>query len=192
MIRKASLFDFNLFLLFLLINLTVYSQVSTTSNLTTEQVDKIKQNEVLYEQWVKSLSEPGVKIENDSMKFSPVTRRILSDKNFRDSIYKDEYTFEHLKESLVKMDLKLAFWEMINLYPQNKNQILSYLLAYDKQLPVEEILTASFYTYAFFDPKFSRIVDNKLDVFDPTGFEDKLRITKEIIANIRNARILEK
>lgn len=161
---------------------------SSQSDLSAVDVIKLKQNDAIYQMWLESLSEPGVKIEGDSMVFSIEARKILSDETYRNNIYKEVYSFYDVKESLVKMDLQRAFWEMINLYPNNKKQVLKYLMAYDKKLPVDEIVTASFYTYAFFDPKISNIINKKFEVHNPIIFEEYLQTTKEIVANIRNIR----
>lgn len=161
---------------------------SSQSDLSAVDVIKLKQNDAIYQMWLESLSEPGVKIEGDSMVFSIEARKILSDETYRNNIYKEVYSFYDVKESLVKMDLQRAFWEMINLYPNNKEQVLKYLMAYDKKLPVDEIVTASFYTYAFFDPKISNIINKKFEVHNPIIFEEYLQTTKEIVANIRNIR----
>ena len=79
------------------------------------------------------------------------------------------------------MDIKLAFWQIINIYPEKKDTLIKFVLAYDEILPVDEIILASFYTYAFFDPKITNLENGKPKVYRPDLFEDYFRRTKEII-----------
>ncbi len=73
---------------------------------------------------------------------------------------------------------------MINIYPNKKDTIINYIYAYDKILPIEEILLASFYTYSFFDPKITKLDNGKPEVVRPDIFEEYFRRTKEIISII--------
>ena len=66
--------------------------------------------------------------------------------------------------------------------------MIQYVFAFDEILPVDEILLASFYTYAFFDPNITKLDNGKPDVYRPDIFEEYFRRTKEIIFVIDNLR----
>ena len=148
----------------------------------------IEKNEKLNEEWFKNLTEKGVSSGEKEIYFSEEAIILLNDSIFRDKIYKDEYTLYDVGISLSNLDIKLAFWQMINIYPEKKDTLIKYIYAYDKILPVDEIVLASFYTYAFFDPKITRLDTGKPEVYRPDIFEDYFRRTKEIIYYLNFAR----
>ena len=148
----------------------------------------IEKNEKSNEEWFQSLTEKGVSSGEKEIFFSEEGIKLLNDSMYRDKIYKDEYTLYDVGISLSSMDIKLAFWQMINIYPEKKDTLIQYIYAYDKVLPVDEIVLASFYTYAFFDPKITRLDTGKPEVYRPDIFEDYFRRTKEIIYYLNFAR----
>jgi hypothetical protein len=156
--------------------------------LTPEKLDNLKENEERLKGWVDDMMTPGVKIEGDSMLFSNEARRLISDAAYRKSVYKKAYTFEDVKNSLLKVDLQKAFWQMIIMYPDNKETVLQYIYAYDEQLPTDKLVTASFYTYAFFDPEITTIENNRPNIRRPDVFEEYFRRTKEIVTYINYFR----
>ena len=141
----------------------------------------IEKNEKLNEEWFKNLTEKGVSSGEKEIFFSEEGIKLLNDSMYRDKIYKDEYTLYDVGISLSNMDVKLAFWQIINIYPEKKDTLIQFVFAYDKILPVDEIILASFYTYAFFDPKITNLENGKPKVYRPDLFEDYFRRTKEII-----------
>ena len=141
----------------------------------------IEKNEKLNEEWFKNLTEKGVSSGEKEIFFSEEGIKLLNDSMYRDKIYKDEYTLYDVGISLSNMDIKLAFWQIINIYPEKKDTLIQFVFAYDKILPVDEIILASFYTYAFFDPKITNLENGKPKVYRPDLFEDYFRRTKEII-----------
>jgi|TARA_B110000914_G_C15393394_1_gene413607 hypothetical protein len=52
------------------------------------------------------------------------------------------------------------------------------------QIPSDELVTAAFYTYAFFDPKITKIENGKPNIYRPDLFEEYLRRAKEIAGYI--------
>jgi len=152
----------------------------------------IEKNQKSYEEWFKNLTEKGVSSGEKEIYFSEEAIKLLNDSIFRDNIYKKEYTLYDVGISLSNLDIKLAFWQMINIYPEKKDTLIKYIYAYDKILPVDEIVLASFYTYAFFDPKITRLDKGKPEVYRPDIFEDYFRRTKEIIYYLNFARANEK
>ena len=141
----------------------------------------IEKNEKLNEEWFKNLTEKGVSSGEKEIFFSEEAIKLLNDSSYRTEIYKDNYSLYDVGISLSNMDIKLAFWQMINIYPQNKDTLIKYIYAYDKILPVDEIVLSSFYTYAFFDPKITNLSSGKPEVYRPDIFEEYFRRTKEII-----------
>ena len=141
----------------------------------------IEKNEKLNEEWFKNLTEKGVSSGEKEIFFSEEAIKLLNDSSYRTEIYKDNYSLYDVGISLSNMDIKLAFWQMINIYPQNKDTLIHFIYAYDKILPVDEIVLASFYTYAFFDPNITKLNTGKPEVYRPDIFEEYFRRTKEII-----------
>ena len=141
----------------------------------------IEKNEKLNEEWFKNLTEKGVSSGEKEIFFSDEAIKLLNDSSYRTEIYKDNYSLYDVGISLSNMDIKLAFWQMINIYPQNKDTLIKYIYAYDKILPVDEIVLSSFYTYAFFDPKITNLSRGKPEVYRPDIFEEYFRRTKEIV-----------
>lgn len=141
----------------------------------------IEKNEKLNEEWFKNLTEKGVSSGEKEIFFSEEAIKLLNDSSYRTEIYKDNYSLYDVGISLSHMDIKLAFWQMINIYPQNKDTLIQFIYAYDKILPVDEIVLASFYTYAFFDPNITKLNTGKPEVYRPDIFEEYFRRTKEII-----------
>ena len=141
----------------------------------------IEKNEKLNEEWFKNLTEKGVSSGEKEIFLSEEAIKLLNDSSYRTEIYKDNYSLYDVGISLSNMDIKLAFWQMINIYPQNKDTLIKYIYAYDKILPVDEIVLSSFYTYAFFDPKITNLSSGKPEVYRPDIFEEYFRRTKEIV-----------
>ena len=155
-----------------------------TITLTAEQVQQLYKSENAIKDWMKDLQTPGVLIEDNQMKLSKEAQKLLSNKDYRKEVYKDEYTFLDVKESLMIGDLQKAFWQMINMYPENKETVLKYIYAYDSIIETDKIVVGSFYTYAYFDPKISTISNGKPIVDRPDILEEYLRKTKEIVTYI--------
>ncbi|MAD59171.1 MAG: hypothetical protein CMB81_02430 [Flammeovirgaceae bacterium] len=131
--------------------------------------------------WVESLTEKGVSSDDKEIFFSEEGIKLLNDSLYRVKIYKDKYSLYDVGVSLSNMDIKLAFWQMINIYPQKRDTLIQYIYAYDKILPVDEIVLASFYTYAFFDPRITKINTGRPEVYRPDIFEEYFRRAKEIV-----------
>lgn len=155
------------------------------TELTVEQAKLLHENEPEYKEWLSALETPGVLIDGDQMIFSEEAKKLISDEAYRNSVYKPiPYTFLDVRESLSKTEIQKAFWQMLDLYPQNKEQVLQYIYAYDSVVPSDKVMTGAFYTYAFFDPKITRIENGKPNVHRPDIFEEYLRRTQEIITYI--------
>tara|TARA_Y100000385_G_scaffold172334_1_gene178424 strand:- start:275 stop:841 length:567 start_codon:yes stop_codon:yes gene_type:complete len=156
--------------------------------LSKEDITNIIESEQKLKEWIGQLKEPGVRINGENMEFNAVAQALISNKELRNIIYKENYSFEDVKKSLEQLNIQLAFWQMINIYPNNKKKVLEYIYSYDSLIPVDEIVIASFYTYSFFDPKVTKIIDNKPVVERPDIFEQMLLRTKEIVAYVQEFR----
>jgi len=155
-----------------------------TITITAEQAQLLQKNEQAVKEWIEELQTPGVKTSVDQITFSKEALRLINEPDYRAEVYKDVYTYEHVKESLQKSEFQKAIWQLINMYPENKEHILQYIYAYDKVIPSDKLVIGSFYTYAFFDPRITTIENGKPNIYRPDIFEDYLRRTKEIVSYI--------
>ena len=183
-----------LLLLLFLMGTLVYSQptVSENSTITEAQLKEMMANEEVLNEWLVKVQTPGGIVNENKMIFSDEAQKLAQDEAYRESVYKDVYSLADVKESIEKFEIQKAFWRMINLYPNDKQLMLQFIYAYDPIVPADKLVTASFYTYAFFDPRITKIVDGKPDVYRPDLFEEYFRITKEIVQYVAMLREKEK
>ncbi len=168
-------------------NFSIVAQEKSTEKsitITAEQAQLLQKNEEAVKEWIEELQTPGVVTSVDQMTFSKEAMRLINEPAYRAEVYKDVYTYEHVKESLQKSEFQKAIWQLINMYPENKEHILQYIYAYDKVIPSDKLVVGAFYTYAFFDPKITTIENGKPNIYRPDIFEDYLRRTKEIVSYI--------
>lgn len=179
-----------IFLLAFLVSFNHGNAQDTTENTTIPVEDAIVllENEENYKIWLQALEEPGVKVDGNTMSFSFEAKRLIADVSYRNSVYKSEYTFEDVAQSLKNMELQKAFWQMITLYPEYKEEAVNYIFAYDTVIPTDKVVSAAFFTYAFFDPQITEIVEGKPSVLRPDIFETHLKNTNEIIYYIKYLR----
>lgn len=172
--------------------LYVHSQHEKVYNLSdsadlVEFISELDRIEIENKKWLNTLTSKGVTSKNEEIVFDEEAIKLLQDKSYREKVYR-EYTLYDVGLSFSEMDIKKAFWQIINIYPQKKDTLIQYVFAFDEILPVDEILLASFYTYAFFDPNITKLDNGKPDVYRPDIFEEYFRRTKEIIFVIDNLR----
>ena len=172
--------------------LYVHSQHEKVYNLSDsadliEFISELDRIEIENKKWLNTLTSKGVTSKNEEIVFDEEAIKLLQDKSYREKVYR-EYTLYDVGLSFSEMDIKKAFWQIINIYPQKKDTLIQYVFAFDEILPVDEILLASFYTYAFFDPNITKLDNGKPDVYRPDIFEEYFRRTKEIIFIIDNLR----
>ena len=172
--------------------LYIHSQDEKVYNLSdsadlVEFISELDRIEIENKKWLNTLTSKGVTSKNEEIVFDEEAIKLLKDKSYREKVYR-EYTLYDVGLSFSEMDIKKAFWQIINIYPQKKDTLIQYVFAFDEILPVDEILLASFYTYAFFDPNITRLGNGKPDVYRPDIFEEYFRRTKEIIFVIDNLR----
>lgn len=172
--------------------LYVHSQDEKVYNLSDsadliEFISELDRIEIENKKWLNTLTSKGVTSKNGEIVFDEEAIKLLKDKSYREKVYR-EYTLYDVGLSFSEMDIKKAFWQIINIYPQKKDTLIKYVFAFDEILPVDEIMLASFYTYAFFDPNITKLDNGKPDVYRPDIFEEYFRRTKEIIFVIDNLR----
>lgn len=179
-----------LFIVFVLGFLTCIAQDNKGEmvSVSTTQLEELIKNEEIYANWIKELETPGVKVEGNQMLFSAEAQKLITYPEYRKNVYKQVYSFEDVQKSIQKLELQRAFWEMINMYPENKEQVLQYIYAYDSVIPTDKVVAASFYTYAFFDPTITEITNGKPNVLRPDIFEEHLKNTNEIVKYIQYFR----
>ena len=170
-----------------------WAQESGAEKIELTQADllAIQENEAQLEQWFEELKTPGVRIEDNKMYFSEEAQQLIKDEAYRESVYKDEYTFFDVKNSLASYSFQKAFYQMLVMYPNHKEEVVAYIYAYDKVFPTDEVLISAFYTYGFFDPAITEITDGKPNIHRPDLFEEYLRRTREIIAYVHHFRKTE-
>ncbi len=172
----------------LLLSYVSIGQKEDTFYLSQEQLEQIQQSEEALAVWFEEIKTPGVKIDGEYMIFSKEAQKLIKNSEYRKSVYKENYSFADVKESLASLEMQKAFWQMLNIYPDNKENVVQYIYAYDKVFPTDEVLVASFYTYAFFDPTITDLKEGKPHVNRPDIFEEYLRRTQEIVTYIEYFR----
>jgi hypothetical protein len=179
-------------LFFSCVSHTLQAQVTgEETKYTLEQARAFAESEEMLQQWFKDMETPGITVTDKEMIFSKEALKLINDEDYRKTVYnKDGYSFTDVQSSLEKMELQKAFWQMIGLYPENKEAVVKYIYAYDGVIPTDKVVTASFYTYAFFDPQITTIRNGKPEVHRPDIFEEYLRRTNEIVSYINYFRTL--
>ena len=144
-------------------------------------------NTVSNQQWLDNLYEMGVEVKNDSMYVKEEVIKLFTDSAYRSTVYTDSYNWPQAVALLNKMELKKAFWHLINLYGKDSatdSYVVGTFIAYDSLVQMDRALLATYYTYAFADPRISRLKNNKPDIFRPDLLEQGLSRVKEIISYI--------
>ena len=174
---------------FIFFSITIIGQEKSEEELISfEDAKVLIDNEEHYKEWLLAIETPGVKATDSTMTFSNEAQRLINDQNYRASVYKSNYSFEDVATSLKTLEIQKAFWQMINLYPENKELVVQYIYAYDNVIPADKVVSASFSTYAFFDPEITEIVNGKPNVLRPDIFEEHLKNANEIIYYINYYR----
>jgi hypothetical protein len=137
--------------------------------------------------WFNDLQSMGVETKNDSMIVRQEVIKLFTDTLYRNTVYPSEYTWQEAINLLREMELKRAFWHLLNLYETdsaNRSYILGTFVAYDSLMSMDKILLSTYYTYAFADPRVSRVKNHKPDIFRPDLLEKGLSRVKDIIAQV--------
>lgn len=140
--------------------------------------------EAQWSKWLKNLYEPGIIMRNDSMITTEEARRVALDTAYRKIIYRPAYNWQEAQYLLKRMELKIGFWHLINLYmsdPLNKEPVLKYILSFDPLMEMDRVLISVFYTYAFLDPEAGTIQAGKPQITHPDRVEEKLSTVREMV-----------
>jgi hypothetical protein len=147
----------------------------------------IETGEKYWGKWFSNLQAMGVETINDSIIVREEVIKLFTDSLYRKSVYPAQYTWQEAVNLLREMDLKKAFWHMLNLYEidsVNRSYVLGTFVAYDSLMSMDKILLSTYYTYAFADPRVSRIKGTKPDIFRPDLLERGLVRLKDIISQV--------
>lgn len=173
----------NFLLLTLAFCLLSFSQDKNSKSITVSKKDAVNTLDLL-----QTLNEKGLDMSKDSIIESEEFKRIINDKEYRNSIYPETYTWEHTIAYIKSKELKKAFWYLINIYPtsdKNKELVLKSVITYDQLVKMDEVMINTFYTYSFTDPTISEIKDGKPEIIRPDILEIKLNNVKEIVTYVK-------
>jgi len=160
--------------------------------LTPQQAKTLAEYDKAAKVWLETLKKPGIKMDSTGIYYDEEAKKIMSDQKYRDSIYRQPYTMRDVALTLTAGDLRLAFYQMINLYPTNQAKILQYITAYDQAIEADKIVNSAFYTYALLDPRITKIVDGKPDIYRPDIMEELFHYANEISAYVLTERAKKK
>jgi hypothetical protein len=155
------------------------------------KTDSAKAAVAFLKNWEKDFVDVGLSIDKDSFRINEEAKKLILDSQYRKSTYPAVYNWPRAIELLNKMDLKKAFWHLINLYrtdTAHKTLVLQTFIAYDSLVDMQKILVNSFYTYALTDPEICVFKNGKPIIKRPDVLEKKLGDVKEITAFIIDYR----
>jgi len=170
---------FKLLILFSGLWLAGFSQPQTVLSLDTTAASR-----EFRENWLKDLMEMGVEKKKDSVFVKEEVIKLVKDSAYRSSVYPEKYSWPTVVPLLQGMELKKAFWHLINIYMADtsaRQMVMGTFLLYDSLIDMENILINTYYTYAFTDPRVCRIKNNKPEIYRPDLLEKSLNATKELI-----------
>ena len=177
-------------LTFTCLQLMVYGQLKTEL-----KIDHSASNVAYWNNWVSNLTDMGIEANADSLFVKPEVIRAMTDASFRNELYPAQYSWPDAVALLQKMELKPAFWHLMNLYEtdvEHRPLILGTFVAYDSLVDMAKVLTSTFYTYGFADPRVCRMENNKPVIYRPDLLEQGLMRTKEMVNNIFASREMKK
>src|SRR5215213_4242381 len=66
--------------------------------------------------WEKNFLETGIAIDKDSFRINDEAKKLLLDSQYRKNTYPAKYNWPEAIQLMNKMELKKAFWHLINIY----------------------------------------------------------------------------
>lgn len=168
----------------LLLMLPVIGSAQSTAAVRTSAIDSA---EAYWGEWLQDLHSMGVETKNDSLIVRKEVLRLFTDTAWRRLAYPTTYNWPQAVMLLRNMELKMAFWHLINIYEKdtaNRSYVLGTFVAYDSIMNMDKILLGTYYTFAFADPRVATIKNNKPHIFRPDLLEKGLIGLKEIIAQV--------
>lgn len=152
------------------------------------RLDTLKHVDSAVTVWLEKEMTPGIRKDSTKMIFDEEVQRIIKEQWYRDSIFRVPYTMVSLRNALSKMELRYAAWQMINIYQYQPNEVLAILLNYETVLKTDKLLSAGFYTYALLDPRITRFVDGKPDIYRPDIMDELFGTMNAMIDKILATR----
>lgn len=154
-------------------------------------IDTSKQSKEYWNKWASSLLEMSVEQKKDSLFVKEEVLLTFKDSALRKSLYPDKYDWPGAIALMKTMDLKKAYWHLINIYmtdTSSRSKVMGIFILYDSLMEMDNVLLNVFYTYAFADPRVSRIENGKAEIVRPDLLENHLAVIKEIINYIWYSR----
>ncbi len=151
------------------------------------KVDTSKASVEYWQNWMADLNDMGVENKVDSFFVKKEVLKLMKDENYRKTVYPKQYSWPEVVSLMNKMELKKAFWHLINLYQTDlphRNIVLGTVTKYDSLMAMDKILISTYYTYAFTDPEIYRVKSDKPEIYRPDILEKKLKTTQEIVGYI--------
>lgn len=148
------------------------------------KIDTSRQSREYWDAWYKDLEGASVTLNRDTLRVGDEVRRIASDLNYRNLIYPAQYTWPQTITFIENMELKKAFWYLINIFATQKNHqtlVMQTVVAYDQIMDMEKILTSTFYSYAPFEPAVCQFKGGKPVISRPDLLEKKMMVVKEMV-----------
>jgi hypothetical protein len=149
-------------------------------------------NEEAIVRWVGTIYEHGIRVDGDTLVMSVEVQQIIGNDSLRAILFPDVYTWEHALSLMQVMELKKAFWILINLYPQHKELVMKTILAYDELFEMDRALLSTFYTFSMIDPQVCDFIDGRPVIKRPDVVEAKLASVKEMVGYVLSYRAQEK
>ena len=151
---------------------------------TVMKIDTSVESREYWNNWAKDLLEMSVEQKSDSLFVKGEVYLTFKDSALRKSLYPDKYEWPEVVTLMQGMELKKAFWHLLNIYmddSSSRSKVMGIFVLYDSIMEMDKVLLNVYYTYAFADPRISRIKNNKPEIYRPDLLETHLNITKEII-----------
>jgi hypothetical protein len=168
--------------------LTLFSPSVFGQQETVPLTEAEKENAQNLAKWLNEMYEHGIRQDADTLFISAEVQNLLSNPEMMAFMFPQEYTWGHAIALMEKMELKKAFWFLLNLYPENRELVVQTLLKYDSLVEMDKVLTSVFYTYAMIDPSVCKIENGKPQIIRPDLVEEGLSNLKEMIQYIRYYR----
>jgi hypothetical protein len=148
------------------------------------RIDTSSESKKYWNEWAKELFEMGVEQKNDSFFVKGEVLLTFKDSVLRKSLYPEKYEWPIVVGLMQRMELKKAFWHMINIYigdTTSRSKVMGIFILYDSIMEMDKILLNAFYTYGLADPRVCRMKNEKPEIYRPDLLEKHLNATKSII-----------
>jgi hypothetical protein len=172
---------------FIVIIAVVLSVKAISQSQAGMRIDTSRESVLYWSKWANNLYDMGVEKRNDSFFVKEEVIKLMKDDAYRQSVYPSAYDWQAAVQLMQQMELKKAFWHLINLYQADtahRDLVLGTFILYDSVMEMDKVVLSTFYTYAFADPRVCRITNGKPEIYRPDILERGLYAAKEITGNI--------